>query len=115
MTASRWIARDWRHVSCVGFPYDQSMRLSTPEERAKKRADEYVGLMWHVASYVVIVPFMFLLDWYLDSGIDWAHWVAILWAVGLLFHVIAYFIGDRFTERAYERFLEQEKQRGGKA
>ena len=91
------------------------MKPGTPEERAKKRADEYVGLLWHVASYIIVVPFLFLLDWHEDSRIDWAYWAAIPWAIGLIFHTFAYFIGDRFTERAYERFLEQEKQRGKKA
>ncbi len=90
------------------------MNSNTPEERAKKRADEYVGLMWHIASYVVIVPFLFLLDWHLNDGIHWAYWVAIPWAVALIFHVVAYFIGGRFTERTYERFLEQEKRKAGK-
>ncbi|MBN2177564.1 MAG: 2TM domain-containing protein [Demequinaceae bacterium] len=85
------------------------MNANTPEERARKRANDFVGLMWHIASYVIVVPFMFLLDWYLEDGIQWAFWVAIPWAVGLLFHVIAYFIDERLTDRAYERFLAQEK------
>jgi hypothetical protein len=93
------------------------MKPNTPEERARKRANEYVSLLWHVASYVVVVPFLFLLDWYVDPGIQWAYWAAVPWAVGLLFHVFAYIIDDRLTERAYERFLEQEKRKAksGKA
>lgn len=85
------------------------MKPDTPEARAKKRADEYVGLLWHIASYVIIVPFLFFLDWRADSGIDWAYWAAIPWAVGLLFHLFAYTIGDSVQERAYEHFLAREK------
>jgi Na+/melibiose symporter-like transporter len=87
------------------------MTNTTPEERARTRAYEFVGLIWHVASYVVIVPCLFLLDWYIDRGIQWAYWAAIPWAVGLLFHIFAYIVNDRLTERAYERFLEQEKRK----
>jgi hypothetical protein len=88
------------------------MKMGTPEERAKKRTDEYVGLLWHAGSYVIVVPFLFLIDWYTDSTINWAYWAAIPWAVGLLFHLFAYAVGDRLTERTYQRFLEQEKRKG---
>jgi two-component system LytT family sensor kinase len=85
------------------------MKPGTPEERAKRRADEYIGLLWHIAAFVIVNPFLLFLDWRTGHRIDWAYWVIIPWAVGLAFHVFAYVIGDRAHERAYERFLEKEK------
>lgn len=91
------------------------MKPGTPEERAKRRAEEYIGLLWHVASYLIVVPFLFVLDWYVGSGIDWAFWVAVPWAVGLLFHLFAYATSTRLMDRTYARFLEQEKAKAKKA
>lgn len=84
------------------------MSESTPEQRARRRAEEVLGLMWHVATYLVIVPFLFFLDWRVDHTIDWAYWAALPWGIGLVFHTVSYFIGPRFRDRAYERFLAEE-------
>lgn len=84
----------------------------TPEERARKRAEEYVGFMWHLAAFTIINSMMWALDWVTGNGIEWAYWVTGPWAVGLAFHAAAYFIDDsRAEERAYQRFLAEEKQR----
>ena len=85
------------------------MSPNTPEDRANRRTDEFLGLIWHVCSYVIIVPFLFLLDWYTNDKIEWAYWAAIPWAVGLLFHIVAYVITARLRDRTYERYLAQEK------
>jgi hypothetical protein len=85
------------------------MKANTPEERAKKRADEYVGLIWHIAAFVIVNAFLYFLDWRNDHRIGWAYWTTIPWGIGLTFHIFAYAIGDRVQERAYERFLAQEK------
>lgn len=90
------------------------MKPGTPEERAKRRADEYVGLLWHIAAYVIVNAFLYFLDWRDNRKIDWAYWTTIPWGIGLLFHLFAYAVGDRVQERAYERFLEQERARDGK-
>ena len=83
----------------------------TPEERAQKRLEEYNGLMWHVASYVIINLMMWALDWYQGGGINWAFWITIFWGVGLAFHVASYWIDETRQGSRYERFLEDERKR----
>lgn len=85
--------------------------MSTPEERARRRADEYVGLLWHIAAFVIVGIFLFFLDWRDNGSIDWAYWAVGPWSVGLIFHIVSYLMGSRFKERAYERFLEQERRK----
>ena len=86
---------------------------STPEERAKKRLDEYNGLMWHVAVFVIINLFLWLLDYFTGDGINWAYWVTIFWGIGLLFHVASYFIDDSRQGKRYQKFLEDERRKEG--
>ena len=84
----------------------------TAEERARKRAQDYIGFMWHSAAFVIVNLFMWALDWVTGNGIEWAYWVTIPWAIGLAFHAAAYFIDDAGAEeRAYRRFLQEEQQK----
>ena len=85
----------------------------TPEERARKRAHDLVGLYWHIATYLIVNAFLWGLDWVTGGGVQWAFWVTIMWGIGLLFHIAAYIIDDsRFEDRAYEKFLAEERERG---
>jgi hypothetical protein len=92
-----------------------SVAGATAEERARKRVEEFVGLMWHIGVYVVVNAFLWFIDLRSD-GAGWAYWVTLGWGVGLLFHVVAYFV-DRsgFQERRYQRYLAQERAREGDA
>lgn len=77
---------------------------STPEERAVKRVNDFTDLMWHVATYLIINIFLWLIVPHA------AFWVTLGWGIGLAFHVAYYFIGDDGTEnRRYQTFLEQEQ------
>ena len=84
----------------------------TAEERARKRAKEYMGFMWHLATYVIINIFMWSIDWVTGNGIEFAYWITIPWGIGLGFHAAAYFIDDSGAEeRAYRRFLAEEHEK----
>ncbi len=79
---------------------------STPEERATKRVEDSSALMWHVATYVIINAFLWLI------APEGAFWVTIGWGIGLAFHVAAYFIGDDGPDsRRYQRYLAEERAR----
>lgn len=79
---------------------------STPEERAAKRVEDYTGLMWHVAVYVVVNLFLWII---VPQA---AFWVTLGWGIGLAFHVAAYFIGDDGTDNPrYQKYLAEERAR----
>jgi hypothetical protein len=82
----------------------------TPEERAANRAKEYVGLLWHLAAFVIVNGFLWTLDFLKGDGLNWAYLVTIMWGIGLAFHIAAYWLdGSGFQDRAYRRFLAKEK------
>jgi len=86
--------------------------VNSPEVRAKKRLDNYLGMMWHLASFVIINGFLWFLDFIQGGGIEWAYWITVMWGIGFLFHVAAYFIGDDYEDHPrYVRYLEEERQR----
>lgn len=85
---------------------------STPESRARKRAESYTGLLWHIGVFIVINAFFWILDLVTGAeGIQWAYWITIFWGLALAFHVVAYLVGDSGIEqRKYEKSLAEEKQ-----
>lgn len=85
---------------------------STPEERAAKRAKSFTDLMWHVAAYVIVNAFLWILDFSQGGGLNWAYWTTIPWGVGLAFHVAAYFLDESGREsKRYRKYLAEEQQK----
>ena len=83
---------------------------STPEERARKRASDFTGLMWHAGTYVIVNAFLWILDIAGGDGVQWAYWVTIPWGIGLAFHALAYKLDDSgMEERKYRKFLAEEQ------
>jgi len=78
----------------------------TPEERARKRVNNFTGLMWHIASFVIVNAFL----WVIVP--EAAFWVTIPWGVGLAFHIAAYLLDDSGgQDRRYQRYLAEEQER----
>ena len=84
----------------------------TPEERAEKRVKEFTDLMWHVAAYVIVNAFLWIMDFAQGGGLEWAYWATIPWGIGLAFHAAAYFLDESgMQSRRYRRYLEEERQK----
>jgi apolipoprotein N-acyltransferase len=88
-------------------------RMTTPEQRARERAEAYTALMWHIGSFVVLNGFFWILDAVTGpAGFQWAYWITIFWGFGLAFHFVAYAVGESGLEdRKYEKALESEHRR----
>lgn len=79
---------------------------STPEQRAAKRVDDYMGLMWHLAVYLVVNLFLWVI---VPTA---AIFVTLGWGIGVAFHVAAYFIGDGGSDNPrYQKYLAEERAR----
>ncbi|MEA2002429.1 MAG: 2TM domain-containing protein [Actinomycetota bacterium] len=79
---------------------------STPEDRARKRVKNFTDLMWHIATYVIVNAFLWLIT---PAG---AFWVTIGWGLGLAFHIAAYLLDENGgQDRRYQRFLAEEQER----
>lgn len=77
---------------------------ATPEERARKRVEDFTGLMWHAITFVIVNVFL----WVMTPNA--VIWVAVPWGVGLAFHAAAYFLdAGGFQQRRYQRYLAEEQ------
>lgn len=86
--------------------HNRTATNQTPEERAAERAKNWTDLMWHVATFVIVNAFL----WVIVPAA--AVWVTLGWGIGLAFHVAAYFIGDDGPgNRRYRKYLEEERRR----
>jgi hypothetical protein len=84
----------------------QTLSDTTPEMRARRRAEYLAGLIWHVGTFVIINVFLWVLDALGAGGIDWAFWVTGMWGIGLAFHVLAYLVDGRgLEERKTQEYL----------
>ena len=83
----------------------------TIERRSERRAHFLVGLEWHIGAFVIINVFFWLMDVGLgQEGVQWAHWIAVPWALALAFHALAYSIDGRQTKaRKTQEFLRKEQ------
>jgi hypothetical protein len=79
---------------------------STPEERAAKRTKDWTDLMWHIAVFVVVNGFLWLI---VPAA---AIWVTLGWGIGLAFHVASFLIGEPGPDsRRYRKYLAEERAR----
>ena len=79
---------------------------NTPEQRAHKRVQNFTGLMWHLATFIIVNGFL----WFIAPR--GAFWVTIFWGMGLAFHTAAYLLDERGGQnRRYQRFLAEERER----
>ncbi len=77
------------------------------EKRAARRAGALTGVLWHVATYLIINAFLWFID-LRQGGLEWAYWVSLSWGIALAFHVAWYLIGERGVSK-YEHALDQER------
>ena len=66
--------------------------------RARREQSEFAGLMWHTAIFVVVNAFLWIQDIAAGGGLEYAYWISIPWAVGLLSHAGAYLYSTRTVE-----------------
>jgi hypothetical protein len=54
--------------------------------------------------------FVWIQDFAIGGGLDYAYWVTIPWAIGLAIHAAIYFFGPKPTEALPENVSEKELQ-----
>jgi len=59
-----------------------------PHEHAER--SERVGLLSHIAVFIIVNGFLWLQDILAGNGLEYAYWVTIPWGVGLLAHIFTY-------------------------
>lgn len=82
---------------------------TTAEDRAERRTNQYTGMLWHIATFVIINGFLWVLDIATGGGVTWASWITLFWGIGLLFHIAWYFIDVRGSGSRYDKALSDER------
>jgi hypothetical protein len=80
---------------------------SSAEARAARRSRALTGVLWHVATFLIVNGFLWFID-LRQGGLDWAYWITVVWGIALAFHVAWYLISEREVSK-YERSLDQER------
>ena len=82
-------------------------------EIARRRA----SFKSHLLTYVIMVPFFWLVWWFSGShtggfGIPWPVWPMAGWGLGVFFHYLgAYVFKENQAEREYEKLLREREGR----
>jgi hypothetical protein len=63
--------------------------------RPYRMQSEFAGVMWHTGIFVVVNAFLWIQDIAAGGGLEYAYWITIPWAVGLLSHAGAYLYSTR--------------------
>jgi len=89
----------------------------TEEERyarARKRVKELRYFYRSLATYVVVMIVLFIVD-YVNGGTWWVYWPALGWGAALALHAIRVFgagRGSRWEERKIQEIIDRDERDG---
>jgi len=84
--------------------------------RARRRVDDIRGFYTHLAVYIIVNVFLFILNMVISPGALWFFWVTIFWGIGLAIHAFntyssGRFFGREWEERKIREYMEREERR----
>ena len=82
--------------------------------KAKKRIKELKEFYSHLASYLVVIPFLIFINLYFSPKHIWFYWPMLGWGIGLFFHALGVFnvfpfFGKDWDDRKIKEIMEKEK------
>src|SRR5512134_2212792 len=97
-----------------GMATDQTPAAGA-EARARSRLAAEKGFCVHVATYVIVIGFLFLINAVTGSR-WWFIWPALGWGIGILVHALATFglvgfMGREWERRRLNELIEEERSR----
>lgn len=75
------------------------------KETARKRAKAKMDFIRHLATYVVVMAILIIINNVTGSGYQWWIWPAAGWGIGVLVHFLKTFM---FTGKMEARLIEKE-------
>ena len=75
------------------------------KEAARKRAKAKMDFIRHLATYVVVMAILIIVNNVTGPSYRWWIWPAIGWGIGILAHFMGSFV---FTRRMEEKLTEKE-------
>ena len=91
-----------------------NLKLSVEEEMAMREVDKLKEFYQHALSYAVVIPTLWLINWYSSSESWWAIWPTLGWGIGLAFHAIMAFnvvklFGPEWERREIQKRLNNKQ------
>ena len=97
-------------------------KIESAEEKARKRVKEKKEFYQHLASYIAVGAFFFILNAVTSFGVWWFHYPMLGWGIGLVIHYFNVFgipgivqYDDEWEERAVEKELRKIQRNRGEA
>ncbi len=79
-------------------------------KKASRRVKDLKEFYGNLTSYVIIIPFLAILNIITAPGYLWFLWPALGWGVGIAFHAISVFgIGKSWEERKIKELMEKDE------
>lgn len=84
--------------------------------RAKERVQELKKFYGNLTSYVVVITFLAIINYYTNGWrYMWFLWAAFGWGIGVVFHALGTFnvfpfLGRGWEERKIREFMQQEEE-----
>ena len=81
--------------------------------KAKERVKELKGFYGHLASYVVVILVLILINLYFSPKHIWLYWPMLGWGIGLFFHAVGVFniipfFGKDWEQNKINEILEKD-------
>lgn len=91
---------------------DESERYA----RAKKRVEDIRGFYTHLGIYIIINVLLVIINLLTSPGALWFYWVTLFWGVGIAFHALDVFVGNRifgseWEERKIQEMMEKDERK----
>ena len=84
------------------------MKASMTYEQAKERVQELKGFYMHLASYVLVNVFLFLINLLTSPGDWWFYWPLLGWGIGVVAHGAWIYWGPGLWGKRWEERKIQE-------
>ncbi len=86
------------------------------EQRARRRLVAEKAFYIHLATYVIVISALFVINALTGHGRWWFVWPAIGWGIGLTIHALATFgmiglLGRDWEQRRLKELMEEEQRR----
>ena len=81
-------------------------------QEAKGRVREIRGFYTHLAVYVLVNTFLFLLDITLSPDVLWFYWPLLGWGIAIVVHAVSVFgfgpwLGQEWEEKKIDEYMDR--------
>ena len=87
--------------------------MTWEEQRALEYVRDVKGFYSSLVTFLIVVPALFLMNYFLTPGYFWAWWVLFGWGIGIVSHALSVFELFKFFDADWEK-KQVEKRLGRK-